>query len=77
MKRGRPVSTAPTWECHVHLRLRVGEDDDLIAFLSNLPSRRRASALKSALRTGGMGSGMLADDSSDDDLLAAIDDFLK
>jgi hypothetical protein len=48
MMRGRPVSTVPTWECHVHLRLRVGEDDDLIAFLSKLPPRKRTTALKAA-----------------------------
>jgi hypothetical protein len=77
MKRGRPVSPLLAVECHIHLRLRVGEDDDLIAFLNTLPARRRASTIKSALRNGGMGFGMLADDNSDDDLLAAINDFLK
>ncbi len=77
MTRGRPVSTSPAWECHIHLRLRVGEDDDMIAYLSNLPPRRRASALKTALRTGGMRPGLAEANSSDDELLAAIDDFLK
>ena len=77
MKRGRPVSASPVWDCQVHLRLRVGEDDDLIAFLRNLPPRRRATALKAALRTGGMSLVPMADDSSDAELFAAIDDFLK
>jgi len=77
MARGRPVSAVPTWECHVHLRLRVGEDDDLIAFLNTLPARRRASTIKAALRNGGMGFGLTNDDSSDDDLISALDDFLK
>ena len=77
MKPGRPISTAPAVECHIHLRLRVGEDDDLIAFLNTLPARRRASAIKAALRTGGMGFGLTNDDSSDDELISAIDDFLK
>ena len=77
MKHGRPISTAPAVECHIHLRLRVGEDDDLIAFLNTLPARRRASTIKSALRNGGMGFGLTNDDSSDDDLISAIDDFLK
>lgn len=77
MARGRPVATSPTWECHIHLRLRVGEDDDLIAFLSQLPPRKRAVALKAALRTGGVTLNPLDDGISDAELLAAIDDFLK
>jgi len=55
----------------------VGEDDDLIAFLRNLPPRRRTAALKAALRTGGMGLGPVEADNSEDELLAALDDFLK
>ena len=77
MTRGRPASTTPAWECHIHLRLRAGEDDDLIAFLSNLPPRRRALALKVALRSGGMQTGQMRDESLDDELAAAADDFLK
>ena len=77
MTRGRPVTTLQAWDCQIHLRLRVGEDDDLIAFLRNLPPRRRASALKAALRTGGLSLGAVTDDNSEAELLAAIDDFLK
>lgn len=77
MTRGRPISAVPTWDCQIHLRLRVGEEDDLIAFLRNLPPRRRAAALKAALRTGGMGLGPLEADNSEDELLATLDDFLK
>ena len=77
MTRGRPASTAPAWECHIHLRLRAGEDDDLIAFLSNLPPRRRALALKVALRSGAMQTDQMRDNSLDDELAAAADDFLK
>ena len=51
MKHGRPVSPLLAVECHIHLRLRVGEDDDLIAFLNTLPARRRASTIKSAFIT--------------------------
>jgi hypothetical protein len=54
----------------------VGEDDDLITFLSSLPPRRRASALKAALRAGGMPAA--ADESFlDEDLAATLNDFLK
>jgi hypothetical protein len=68
---------APAWECHIHLRLRVGDDDDLIAFLSNLPPRKRASALKAALRTGGSIHSLVNDDSSTNELFIAVDNFLK
>lgn len=77
MARGRPAATSPAWECHIHLRLRVGEDDDLIAFLCQLPPRRRAVALKAALRTGGVTLNPVVDGVSDDELLASIGDFLK
>lgn len=77
MARGRPPVTTPAWECHIHLRLREGEDDDLIAFLSSLPARKRAAAVKAALRSGGVQAGGFEDDSADDELLAALDDFLK
>ena len=77
MMRGRPVATLPAWECQIHLRLRVGEDDDLIAFLSNLPPRKRATALKAALRAGGMRTAAIVDENLDDELAAAADEFLK
>ncbi len=77
MKRGRPASNEPAWECHIHLRLRDGQDADLIAFLQHIPPRRRASAVKSALRSGGMQQPATGSNSQDDELNEAILDFLK
>ena len=77
MARGRPAATGKAWEFHVHLRLRVGEDDDLIEFLGSLPLRKRAVALKTALRTGAMNIFQTDDAVSDEELFAAADDFLK
>jgi hypothetical protein len=77
MARGRPVFKGQSWDCQVHMRLRVGEDDDLIAFLQHIPARRRVSAIKSALRSGKMNSTWTDMGKSDDDLLPALDDFLK
>ena len=77
MATGRPVSLSPLWECHIHLRLRVGDDDDIIAFFSNLPNRRRASALKSALRAGGMQAPHITNDDLENELISAATDFLK
>lgn len=77
MARGRPALETQTWDCQVHLRLRVGDDDDLIAFLSKVPARRRVSAIKAALRSGGMSLNQTADSNTEDELLSALGDFLK
>lgn len=77
MARGRPALEGQTWDCQVHLRLRVGVDDDLISFLSLIPVRQRASAIKSALRNGKMCLSPARVDNPDDELFSALDDFLK
>lgn len=77
MGRGRPPMAVASWECHVHLRLRTGQDDDLIEFLRALPPRKRVMALKSALRAGGMAPNRGEGGVVDDETLSAIDDFLK
>jgi len=77
MSRGRPLSATPSWECQIHLRLRLGEDDDLIAFLESIPPRRRVQAIKSALRSGGMGFRQLEANNAEAELQAAVDEFLK
>ncbi len=77
MARGRPAAPAKAWEIFIHLRLRVGEDDDLIAFLGSLPPRRRATAIKSALRSGGMTILPADDGVSDAEMFESINDFLK
>ena len=51
----RPPLTCESVEVHVHLRLRRGEDDDLIAFFAQAAPRQRGTLLKSALRSGQMG----------------------
>ncbi len=77
MARGRPALTEPAWECHIHLRLRRDEDEDLIAFLKQIPPCRRASALKSALRAGGMQRSKSNEGAPEEALDNAILDFLK
>ncbi len=77
MTRGRPKATTETWDCHIHLRLRVGEDDDLIQFLTAIPNGRRVLAFKAALRAGGLRTATFADENLDDELAAAADEFLK
>lgn len=75
--RGRPARPEREVRVVVHLRLREGEDDDLIAFFVNTPSRQRARRLKLALRSGGMETGISGSgDIADDELDAALDGFL-
>jgi hypothetical protein len=41
---------------HIHLRLRPGEDDDLIKFFNRAGYMCKARAVKAALRMGGLPS---------------------
>ena len=45
----RPPLQCEVVELHVHLRLRRGEDDDLIRFFEQAGARQRSLALKIAL----------------------------
>ncbi len=71
-KRGRPALIDAEVRVFIHLRLRAGEDDDLIAFFERIPPRQRASHLKLALRSGGMQAAASAAP-ADDDLGDALD----
>ena len=53
-RRGRPRLKCQVTTIHITLNLREGDDDDLHRFFKAIPPRGRASALKSALRAGGM-----------------------
>ena len=72
----RPFLTCETVEVHVHLRLRRGEDDDLIAFFAQAAPRQRGMLLKSALRSGQMGGLLQAAESDEAELTDAIADFV-
>jgi hypothetical protein len=48
----RPRKTANTVRVDITLSLTAGEDDDLIAWFAALPSRGRATAVITRLRTG-------------------------
>jgi hypothetical protein len=72
----RPPLTCESVEVHVHLRLRRGEDDDLIAFFAQAAPRQRGTLLKSALRSGQMGSLTNASETNEAELADAIADFV-
>ena len=77
MMRGRRKAEIPSIAFFIHLRLQVDEDDDLIAFFNTIPKRRRAAAIKSALRAGGVQSAGAEDTEEDEALAASVEDFLK
>lgn len=54
------------------LRLREGEDDDLIQFFTGVGERRHARAVIQALRQGGLTLSPDADDDEDDGLANAL-----
>ena len=72
----RPPLTCESVEVHVHLRLRRGDDDDLIAFFAQAAPRQRGTLLKSALRSGQMGGLMQASESDEAELADAVADFV-
>ena len=72
---GRPPLPEQTVVVRVALFLRPGEDDDLIAFFAPVPVRRRAGAVKQALRSGKLQVN-LDDLPSDDDIEAQLDSLL-
>ena len=56
------------------LRLRPETDADLLAFFASIPPRRRARAVKVALRQGGIDQAAAAvDPFSDEDVLDMLD----
>ncbi len=73
-RRGRPPSlrAASVRVVNIKLRLYPGEDDDLMAFFSNIPRRLRAVCVKSALRSGTQQGAVLCD-AEQDALADALD----
>lgn len=77
-KRGRKPKEGELKVFDIRLRLWVGEDDDLIAFLESVPSGQRPTGLKIALRSGGALTDLdpVAPDDTQDEMDFDLDDFL-
>jgi len=76
-RRGRPRKTSESREYQIHLRLRVGEDDEIITFLDKVPPGARARAVIRAMRNGGLQSqSTLPEDPGVDQLLNDLADSL-
>ena len=78
-KRGRKKKAGVRHLYRISLPLWEGEDDDLIAFLEGLPSRKRAAGIKLALRSGGALADLQPTDlnNDDEDLDFDMDEFLS
>ena len=74
---GRPRKAGKTMVVQVFLRLREGEDDDLIAFFREIPPRRRAAAVKTALRLGGIPRGDGAAGPAEEEILEDLADLAE
>jgi hypothetical protein len=66
----RPRKTGIQIIHQVKLVLMPGQDDDLILYLSNVPDRGKAAAIKTAMRSGNLGA---AADDDDEDLAGMLD----
>ncbi len=76
-RRGRPRRTGEFVEIALHGHLWSGEDDDLLTFFKSIPPRKRWTAVKAALRAGGMQTVKAAELPDDDELAAAVENFLR
>lgn len=73
--RGRPRRATAPLVINLKLLLYPGEDDDLRAFFAATPPRQRASAVKTALRTGNIAAAAVEtgpEDAELADLLAGL-----
>lgn len=77
-KRGRKPKKGKLKVFDIRLRLWVGEDDDLIAFLESIPSGQRPTGLKIALRSGGALADLepVAPDDAQNEMDFDLNDFL-
>jgi hypothetical protein len=76
--RGRKKKVGVLKKYDIRLRLWEGEDDDLIAFMENLPDGQRPAGLKLALRSGGALSDLQPTAPEDEEEMDfELDDFLS
>jgi hypothetical protein len=76
--RGRKKKDGVRHIYRVSLLLWEGEDDDLIAFLDELPPRKRSAGIKLALRSGGALADLQSVDLEDEvEMDFDMDDFLS
>ena len=73
---GRPKRTEEPVIHQVKYVLYPGIHDDLIRFFAQIPPRKKAQASIAAMRSGQMLSTVESSDIDDDEIDAALDDFI-
>ena len=73
---GRPARTQVPIVFNVKLVLYEGEDDDLLAYLRSAPARKRAAAVKLAMRSGEIGGLVMEGVPSEEEMMISFDGFV-
>jgi hypothetical protein len=76
-RRGRPRKTRPSVRIVLSGWLDAESDADIIAWLQAVPKGQRMNALKTALRSGGLGLAQNPGDSLQDEVKNAAEEFLN
>ena len=75
VKRGRPRRTQVPVVVNIKLLLYPGQDDDLLAYFRAIPPRGRASAVKTAMRSGNVDAAQI-NDADENEMIDAFEDLL-
>ena len=76
-QRGRPRQIQRSVRVTLSGWLHPEHDADILAWLNAIPKGQRMNALKTALRTGGLGLGSAAENGETDEVQAAAEDILS
>lgn len=74
--RGRPCQIEDRVLIRLNVSLYPEKDADLIAFFASIPKGRRVSAVKRALRSGGVEVVVAETQAADDQMREAMESFL-
>ena len=76
-QRGRPRNSQPSIRVAIAGRLNPEYDADILAWINAIPKGQRMSALKTALRNGGLAMGLSYQSDKPDEVQTAADDILS
>jgi hypothetical protein len=76
-QRGRPRNLQPSVRVAIIGRLHPEYDADIIAWLNAIPKGQRMNALKTALRSGGLGLEIVFESGEQHEVQTVADDILS